>query len=71
MDAQPTVSVCTWKQAVRDAQRYGEIRQIIFAYIHPESRMSRDEALDRIVRIVDINDGPTEVGGAVVGTWSR
>jgi hypothetical protein len=71
MTAQPTMSVRTWMQAARDAQRYGEIRQIILAYIHPDSPMSRDEALDRIVRIVDTDDSPTQVGGAIVGTWSR
>ena len=63
------LSVRTWTQATRDARRYGERRQIIPAYIHPDSGMSRDEALDRILRIVDTDDAPTMNGGARIGTW--
>ena len=68
MNAQP-IPVRTWAQAIRDAGRYGQIRQIVLAYIHPDSGISRDEALNRIVRIIDTSDSPAEFGAVVIGTW--
>jgi len=69
MNAQPTLSVRTWAQATRDARRYGEIRQIILAHVHPDSGLSRDEALNRILRIVDTAAPPAVLGSAQFGTW--
>jgi hypothetical protein len=67
-----SIPVRTWTQATHDARRFGEIRQIVLAYLHPDSDICRDEAFDRIVRVVDTADPPTDFAGtAVVGTWGR
>jgi hypothetical protein len=66
LKTEPTVSVRTWTQATRDACRFGEVRQIMLAYVRPDSGMSRDEALDRIMRIVDLAEPPTHFEGVRV-----
>jgi hypothetical protein len=67
----PAIPVRTWSQATHDARRYSEIREIVLAYLHPDSGISRGDALDRIVRVVDTPEPPTDVAGtAIVGSWS-
>lgn len=63
-----TIPVRTWAQTVEDARRFREVEQIILAYLHPDSYISRDQVLDRIVRLVELADEPTQIGGVRFGT---
>jgi len=69
MTAEPVLSVRAWAQAIHDAERYGQIRQLVLAYIRPDSGITRDQALDLIVRVVEMDEPPARFGAVVVGTW--
>jgi hypothetical protein len=45
------------------------VQQIIIAHLHEDSFISRDDALNQIVRLVDTAELPTDIGTTRVGTW--